>query len=222
MLATVMLAGCATDYNYRGGNGDYYYGQPRVEYRYQGSGGYYDGSYGGYYGGFGLGYGSGGYGYGSGGYGYGSGGYGYGASYYYDAFGRLVYGYPGRYGYGNDRYRPRPHRGHDGGSRDHDDDRDDDNRHDDGHDQRPPWRNLGELQRRDGENVSRDDDDRRPRVRRQQPMSNSMPPARAQQRSAPVAQPMIRERSEPSSSPIGGFTRSGGRVRNKSSSGADE
>jgi hypothetical protein len=28
--------GCATGYSYRGGNGDYYYGQPSVEYRYYG------------------------------------------------------------------------------------------------------------------------------------------------------------------------------------------
>ena len=33
-FAAATLAGCATDYAYRGGNGDYYYGQPRVEYRY--------------------------------------------------------------------------------------------------------------------------------------------------------------------------------------------
>lgn len=205
MLATAMLAGCATDYNYRGGNGDYYYGQPRVEYRYQGSGGYYDGSYGGYYGGVGLGYGLG--------------GYGYGATYFYDPFGRLVYGYPSRYGYGNVGYRPRPQRDHhDGGPGDGDDDRDSDNRHD----RRPPWRNFGGLQPGDGNNVNREDDDRRSRVRRQQPLSNSNPAPRTQQRSTPMAPPIIRERSQPSSR-SGGFSRAGGaRARGRPSDGSDE
>lgn len=86
-LAVAMLSGCVTDYSYRDGRGDYYYGRPQVEYRV--IGGY---GYGGY----------GGYGNGSGWYG----GYGYGSAYgrpvyYYDRFGRLVYGYPyGGYGYG--------------------------------------------------------------------------------------------------------------------------
>ena len=42
-LAATVLAGCVTDYNYRGhgGSGDYYYGRPSVEYRYYGGyGGY--------------------------------------------------------------------------------------------------------------------------------------------------------------------------------------
>lgn len=48
-LAAASLAGCVTDYGYRGGNGgDYYYGQPRTEYRYHDPYGYY-GSYEGYY-----------------------------------------------------------------------------------------------------------------------------------------------------------------------------
>ncbi len=205
MIATVVLAGCATDYNYRGGNGDYYYGAPQVRYRNLSPDIYY-GGYGGYYGGFGLGYG----------YGYGS-SYGYGATYYYDRFGRLVYGYPGRYGYGNDRYRPRPHRGHDGGTRNHDDDRDDDDRRD----QRPPWRNLSDLQRRDANNVSRDDDDRRPRVRRQQPLSNSMPTPRIEQRSAPRAAPIIHESSQRAPR-AEGFSRGGARARSRSSDASDE
>lgn len=48
-LAAGLLGGCATGYSYRGGVGDYYYGQPSVEYRYYGVpyGGY--GPYG-YYG----------------------------------------------------------------------------------------------------------------------------------------------------------------------------
>src|SRR5690606_22351494 len=50
-LAALVLAGCATGYQYRGGSGDYYYGSPGVEYRYYGYGyyGYPYGSYG-YYG----------------------------------------------------------------------------------------------------------------------------------------------------------------------------
>ena len=91
MLTTVVLAGCATDYQYRSGNGDYYYGQPRVEYRYSGPGGFYGD----------MGF-----------------GYGYGASsfYFYDGFGRFVPGYPSRhYGfpyYGGNRWYPsRIHRG---------------------------------------------------------------------------------------------------------------
>jgi hypothetical protein len=76
-LAAVLLGGCVTGYDYRGGNGDYYYGQPSVDY--------YDGYYGGYgYPGWsgmmGFGYGYGGYGYG--GYGYGYPYYGYGYPYY--------------------------------------------------------------------------------------------------------------------------------------------
>ena len=58
-LAATTLAGCATGYSYRGGSGDYYYGQPQVEYRYYGPSMY--GGYGGYYGnglygGIGFGY----------------------------------------------------------------------------------------------------------------------------------------------------------------------
>ena len=55
-LAATMLAGCMTDYTYRGGagGGDYYRGSPSVEYRYYGGyGGFYGGypyyGYGGYY-----------------------------------------------------------------------------------------------------------------------------------------------------------------------------
>ncbi|MFC3550777.1 hypothetical protein ACFOLC_07060 [Lysobacter cavernae] len=45
VLAATLLAGCVTDYTYRGngGRGDYYYGRPSVDYRY------YGGYYGGYY-----------------------------------------------------------------------------------------------------------------------------------------------------------------------------
>ena len=84
-LAAALLGGCVSGYQYRDGAGDYYYGQPQVEYRdygYGGYGGYDNGPYG-YGGGWGgqIGYGYGGYGssYGYGGYGspYGYGGYGY-------------------------------------------------------------------------------------------------------------------------------------------------
>lgn len=39
-LAGALLAGCATGYTYRSGPGDYYYGQPEVEYRDYGMYGY--------------------------------------------------------------------------------------------------------------------------------------------------------------------------------------
>jgi hypothetical protein len=76
----VLVGGCATGYQYRGGNGDYYYGQPSIEYRDYGYGSYGYGYPGGWSGSLGFGYGYGGYPY----YGYGYpyyGGYGY--PYYY-------------------------------------------------------------------------------------------------------------------------------------------
>ena len=71
-LAAALLGACATPYDYRGGHGDYYYGQPSVDY--------YDSYYGGY-GGM-WGYGGYGYGYGYPYYGYGYPYYGYGYPYY--------------------------------------------------------------------------------------------------------------------------------------------
>ena len=66
-LAGLLLAGCATGYNYRAGpGGDYYYGNPEVHYLDYG----WYGGYGGWYGGWG------GYGYPYGPYGWG--GYPYG------------------------------------------------------------------------------------------------------------------------------------------------
>ena len=55
-LAATVLAGCVTDYNYRGhgGSGDYYYGRPSVEYRYYGGYGGYGGHGYPYYGGYGY------------------------------------------------------------------------------------------------------------------------------------------------------------------------
>jgi hypothetical protein len=61
-LAVAMLGGCVTSgYQYRGGNGDYYYGQPQVEYRDYGSpyGRFGYGYPGGWGGSFGWGYGYG-------------------------------------------------------------------------------------------------------------------------------------------------------------------
>ncbi|MEO6154982.1 MAG: hypothetical protein ABIP16_04570 [Thermomonas sp.] len=187
MLATAAMAGCATDYNYRGGNGDYYYGQPRVEYRDIGPGGYY--------GGFGLGYG-----YGS----YGSGSYGYGPTYFYDRFGRLVYGYPGSY-YGsayygrNGWYGPRPHHEH-GDHNDHDDhnnhDHDGDDTAGNNHDRPAPWRDLGGLQQRD------EDGNLQRRMRQSRPALYSPAPysqAPIRQQSSARSAPVIRQRSEPGS-----------------------
>lgn len=85
-LAGALLAGCATGYDYRGGPGDYYYGQPEVEYRDQG-----------WYGGYGV-YG----GYGGAPYGY----YGDPYPYYYGG------GYP-YYPYWDPYWVRPPHRHHD-------------------------------------------------------------------------------------------------------------
>jgi hypothetical protein len=84
-LAAALLGGCVSDYQYRGGTGDYYYGQPSVEYRDYG------------YGGYGAPYG-GGYGYPGGGW---SGSIGYGSG-YGSPYGYGGYGYP--YGYGGSGY----------------------------------------------------------------------------------------------------------------------
>jgi len=168
-LATATLAGCATGYGYRDGNGDYYYGQPRTEYRY------YD-PYGAY-----------------GSYGYGTyGNYGYGSGYYYDRYGRVVYGNPygyygSPYGYGNawwwSHQRPAGgYGGHGDGRDDHHDDHDGDR---DG--RRPPWRNFGNAMP-PGDRIDRDDGDMRPRARR--PITSAMPappPPRVQRSSEPVA-----------------------------------
>lgn len=96
-LAAATLAGCATGYGYRGGNGDYYYGRPTVEYRHLAPYGYYGGYYGG---GYGL---------------YGS--YGYGSPYYYAPYYYSPYGYrprPHHGGHDHDGDHDGDH--HDGGS----------------------------------------------------------------------------------------------------------
>lgn len=183
MLATAALAGCATDYQYRGGQGDYYYGQPQVEYRNVGPGGFY--------GDIGLGYGMDAF------------GYGFGATFFYDRYGRLVYGSPSNYYrspyYGRGAwYPPRPPRGHGGG-----------NNHQDYGDNRqappPPWRDLGRYQQRDSNEGSY-----RNREARERPEQRARPDS---YRDAPMrTQPspaVIRERSERSqpSSRMGSFIR---------------
>ena len=189
LLATAALAGCATDYQYRGGQGDYYYGQPRVEYRHSGPTGFY--------GDIGLSYGSG--------FGFGGYGYGFGASYFYDRYGRLVYGYPSRYygspNYGHgDRYPNRPPRGH--GDADNHQDR------------LPPWRDLGQLQRpKPDEDGYRGREDRQRPIRRSQQESYPDTPMRTQR--SPATAPAIRERGERSqpSSRMGGFIEGAARGR---------
>src|SRR3546814_793330 len=95
VFAAVALAGCATGYTYRDGYGDYYYGQPSVDYYDYGYGAPYGSIYGYpryWRGGLGIGYG------------YGYGGYGYGYPYGYHGGG---YPYYPPYWW----YRPhRPHR----------------------------------------------------------------------------------------------------------------
>jgi len=91
VLAIAMLGGCVSDYAYRAGDrGDYYYGQPSTEYRYDGPYGGYAPYGGGYapYGGYSpYGYGGYGYGYPRGYYGtpYGYGGY-YNHRHYYPPY----------------------------------------------------------------------------------------------------------------------------------------
>lgn len=81
-IALLLLAGCATGYNYRNGSGDYYYGQPGTVYR-----DYYGGYYGGgYYSPYAWG-----------------GSYRYGYGYPYGYYGR----YPYYHGHGYPHY-PRP------------------------------------------------------------------------------------------------------------------
>ena len=180
-LALATLAGCATGYSYRGGNGDYYYSQPRVDY--------------GYYGGLGYGYGYRGLA-------------GFGQDYTLDSFGRRVYAYPYGYygGYYGGRYpgypygyypRPRPPHGPGHG-------------HDGEHGgqtpppvqgghrpgNKPPWREIGRLRDREEDEQSRP---RRP--------SGVQSPPRMQQPAPRMPAPALRERSEPRPA---GMVRSGG------------
>lgn len=118
-LAAAAVAGCVTTpgYGYRGGQGDYYYGQPSVDYRYRGG-------YGPYHHGYGYPYGYGRSGWSFGVY-YGHPYYhhGYGARYGYPWYGWPYYGYP--YYHRPPVVRPRPG--------------------DNNNAQVPPWRDLDRL-----------------------------------------------------------------------------
>ena len=114
-IAAVLLSGCVT-YGYRDGRGDYYYGQPNTEYRYDGYGGYP-----------GYGYGYPGY------YGYSGGYYGYGAPYWGGGYYR--YYIPSR-----PRHDGHHHDGdHDSGGHSPPPDQDRPDR------PRPPWRDLDRI-----------------------------------------------------------------------------
>lgn len=171
-LATALLAGCMTSgYQYRGGSGDYYYGQPSTQYRY-----------------YGAPYGSYGYGY-PGGWS-GSFGYGYGYPYGY-------YGYGGYGGY--PYYPPYPYRppvvivrpgggGHDHGNNNGGNDPGDSGGNDTPPVQpvdrpRPPWRDLDSL--RDGQS-------------RRDPTIHQPPPRRA---STPMQTPQRLPASTPMRAP---------------------
>lgn len=163
-LAAATLAGCATGYTYRSGNGgDYYYGQPGTEYRYQSPYGFY-GSYG--YGGFGYGFGG----------------------YYYDRFGRLVYANPyGYYPYGNGWYRPRPPHGHGGHDHDHGGNAGTEGERDD---RRPPWRGFGDAAPRQPRMAGEDGEDLR-RPRRQTAPLTRPAPVQPMQRPAMPSRPRM-------------------------------
>ena len=197
MLATATLAGCATAYTYRGGNGDYYYGQPQTEYRYHDPYGFY------------------------GGFGYG----GYAPGVHYDRYGRVIYGsYYGYFGYPPGYgspwwYRPRaPHDGHDHGGDGHDGDGHG-GEDGDGSDRRPPWHNPDGLSAPGGQAME-DRDDTRPRARRMQAGSTpSMLPAqqREQREQRTTAPPPPRMRSDD-----GGGSRMGRAIRNAKASPVPE
>jgi hypothetical protein len=171
-LATT-LAGCATGYSYRNGaGGDYYYGQPHVEYRYYGSPGFY-GSFG--YGGY-AGYARDRYGWQV--YGHPYPGYGYPFGY---PFG-YGYGYPN--GYGSPWWH-RPRTLHDGSDAHHGPDA-----NDAGAAQMPPWRNLGGVLPQRAGGVP-DHDGTRPRPRRQQTPSHLPMPAPQQQQRALAPSPRM-------------------------------
>lgn len=118
-LAAAAVAGCVTTpgYGYRGGQGDYYYGQPSIDYRYRGGYGPYHGGYG-----YPYGYGRSGWSFGIS-YGHPYYRYGYGGRYAFPWYGWPYYGYP--------HYRPpvvvQPPT------------------HPDGNSDVPPWRDLDRL-----------------------------------------------------------------------------
>ena len=179
----LLLAGCITDpYQHRGGygGGDYYYGQPSVEYRH----------YGGYYG-YGDPY-------------YGRSGWSFGLRYGYP-YGYGRYGYGGRYGWGGWPYyhgggwphyppivvRPRP---------------DPDTGHDPGPDTDPqgppPWRDLDRL-RNGGVNPPIRNEPRMPRTTSLPPRAGR-PDVSGPERSRPPVTRAPRPRVEAPSRPSGG------------------
>ena len=176
-LAATTLAGCATGYSYRNDNGgDYYHGQPRTEYRYYDPYGFQDR------------------------YGYG----GYARGYYYDRYGRLVYGNPygyygTPYGYGGWWYSPRPRQGHDGDHHDGDNHAGDGDRSE----RKPPWRNLGGAVPR--ERVAADGEDARLPVQRQS-YARPMIAPQTQQRMPSLTAPRMRSEG-------GGGSRMGRAIR---------
>ena len=175
LAAAAMLAGCATGYQYRGGNGDYYYGQPTVEYHDYGYGGFY-----GYPGGWG----------GSLGFGYGYGGWGYGYP-YWGGYGYPYWGYGGYHGY---------HHGHGGGHHHHHGGHDDSDSDDPivppsspspppGAGVRPPSRALLPGPRTRTPILMRDP-------------SRPAPTLSAPMPSRPLPAPMVTPRSDPGSRPV--------------------
>lgn len=141
-LAGALLAGCMTSgYQYRGGSGDYYYGQPSTQYRYYGApyGSYGYGYPGGWSGSIGYGYPYGYYGYG----GYGYGGYPYYPPYPYRPPVVIVRPGPGGGGHGGHDH------GNDNGGNDPGDNGGSDTPPVQPVDRpRPPWRDLDSLRDR--------------------------------------------------------------------------
>ena len=170
-LATALLAGCVTSgYQYRGGTGDYYYGQPSTQYRYYGSP----------YGNYGYGY--------PGGW---SGSIGYGYGYYPNGY--YPYGY---YGYGGYPYyrHHNPYRppvvivppgsgGSDHGNHGGNDQGDPVNR------PLPPWRDLGNLRERKPQPTSTISQPPRPMST---PMPQTVPGARTGGKSSSMMGEMVR------------------------------
>jgi hypothetical protein len=165
-LATALLAGCVTGYQYRGGAGDYYYGQPSTQYRYYGSPyGYYGYGYpGGWGGSIGYGYGYSPYGY------YGYGGYPY-YRHHYPYRPPVVIVQPGSGGndHGNNG------NGNDQGAHE--------NR------PRPPWRDLGNIP---GRRVDPEPAIRQPPRQVSTPMPRTVPAARTGGRSSSATGGMVR------------------------------
>lgn len=168
VIACVLLAGCMTGYRYRSGYGDYYYGQPDVDYRYHGRS-YYGYGYWPY-----RGYSP----YGYGGY------YGFSRYYGYPYYPR--YYYRSHYGYGHHDYDD-----------DHDDDYVDNNDDPprgpdvDDDDSLPPWRDFGDV------HIRKSDPLPARRIRPQVGQARQAPAGRTPPR-RPVSRPAPRPSPPPS------------------------